>query len=420
MTKENTVKKRNSAIELWRFIIAVAIIGFHIGYIIANTCDGSNGYFLETTNWFFGSSEVLWIFTLTAGFFLVSHFKKRAVDKDYKARSASSRAWEYTWPRIKTLLPILIIGYVLGVIICTSFYYPEYNLQQVCTMIINSFWEFLGFHAAGLRSTGNEFFNLNGPLWFISAIIIVGYFIYWGLCKNEDFMAGIIAPFTFIFLGGWWCFTGTRASQTAWSTIGAQTTSTNGMGGSATDATAILGFNNGLLFVLMGMLAGVILYYLIQKIKDHKFTTAGKAWLTIVYIISAGLLLWYTIYPETWFNLERWTVALLCIIVIGLTLLNKDAITGLLNNKYTSGLFNYLGSISLHIYMLHYPIAIFVLTMFGYNTEATTYSFWSVFIPATLLTIVLSALLKTFMDIVKESRQLAKAEEKNTTARKQS
>ncbi len=424
MTKENTVKKRNSAIELWRFIIAVAIIGFHIGFIIANTCNGSNGYYLESTNWFFGSSEVLWIFTLTAGFFMVSHFKKRAADKDYKTKSASSRAWEYTWSRIKTLIPVLILGYILGVIVCTSFYYPDYNIQQTWTMIVNSFWEFLGFHAAGLRSMGNEFFNLNGPLWFISAIIIVGYFLYWGLCKNEDFMAGIIAPFTFIFLGGWWCFTGTRASQTAWSTFGAQTASTNGTGGSATDATAIFGLNNGLLFVLMGMLAGIILYYLIQKIKDHKFTGLGKFALTIIYIVSAGLLLWYTIYLATWFNLERWTVALLCIIVIGLTLLNKDKITSLLNNKYTSAVFNYLGSISLHIYMLHYPIAIFVLKLLGPNTASTTYSFWTVFIPATLLTIIFSALLKTFMDVIKENRQLAKAEElemtKKPKTRKQS
>ena len=238
--KEKTVKKRNSAIELWRFLIAIAIVGFHIGFIIANTCNGSNGYYLESSNWFFGSSEVLWIFTITAGYFMVSHFKKRNADKEYKERSASSKAWEYTWSRIKALIPVLIIGYILGVIICTSFYYPDYNFQQVCTMIINSFWEFLGFHAAGLRSLGNEFFNLNGPLWFISAIIIVGYFLYWGLCKNEDFLSGIIAPFIFIFLGGWWCFTDTRASQTAWSTFGAQTASTNGTGGSATATTAIL------------------------------------------------------------------------------------------------------------------------------------------------------------------------------------
>ena len=60
-------KKRNVAIELWRFLIAFAIIGFHTGWIIAMSCDGSLGYWMERSNWFFGSSEVLLIFTVTAG-----------------------------------------------------------------------------------------------------------------------------------------------------------------------------------------------------------------------------------------------------------------------------------------------------------------------------------------------------------------
>ena len=38
------LKKKNVAIELWRFLIAIAIIGFHVGWIIARTCDGSNGF----------------------------------------------------------------------------------------------------------------------------------------------------------------------------------------------------------------------------------------------------------------------------------------------------------------------------------------------------------------------------------------
>ncbi len=68
----------------------------------------------------------------------------------------------YTAARIKTLLPVLIIGYIIAIVVCTSFYYPDYKTQDVLVMIVNSIWEFLGFHAAGLRSTGNEFFNLNG------------------------------------------------------------------------------------------------------------------------------------------------------------------------------------------------------------------------------------------------------------------
>jgi peptidoglycan/LPS O-acetylase OafA/YrhL len=265
-------------------------------------------------------------------------------------------------------------------------------------MIVNSVWEFLGFHAAGLRSTGGEFFNLNGPLWFISAIIIVGYFLYWGLCKNEDFVSGILAPFGFIFLSGWWCYTGTRAAQTGWSTLGTQLASTNGMGGSATDATATIGFNNGLIFVLIGMLGGIILYYLVNKAKEHNFSEGGRFLLTVINIICSALLLWYVIYQPTYFNLERWTVALLCIVVVGLSLINKDYLSLLLNNKYTNKLFAFLGSISLYIYMLHYPIAIMLIRILGTNTESTAYSFWLIFIPTILITIALSMLTKLIME----------------------
>ncbi len=390
--------KRNVAIELWRFVIAIAIIGFHIGWIIARSCDGTNGYWMETSNWFFGSSEVLLIFTLTAGYFMVSHFQKKQKDKNYSAKSATTRAWEYTWTRIKALMPIVILGYILGILISTKFYYPNYNFQQVCTMIINSAWEFLGFHAVGLRSTAGEFFNLNGTLWFISAIIIVGYFLYWGLCKSEDTMRGLIAPFTFVFLSGWWAFTGTRAAQTAWSTLGLQTASTNGMGGSATSSTAFIGFNNGLLFVMLGMLGGILLYYIIEYLKQRKFSKQGEVALTVLNVVCAILLLWYTIYPATWFNLDRWTVSLLCILVIGLALLNKDYLTKAINNDYTRNIFSYLGSMSLYIYMLHYPVGIFMLRVLGPNTAETIYSFWLIFIPTVIITIILSILVKMIMD----------------------
>lgn len=397
MKEKKEVKKRNVAIEFWRFFAAIAIVGFHVGWIIARSCNGINGYWMTPTNtWFFGSSEVLLLFTITAGYFMVAHYKKENKDPKYKERSALNRAGEYTWARIKGLLPVLILGYVLGVIICTFFFYPNYGVKEVFSMLLNSVWEFLGFHATGLRSLGGEFFNLNGPLWFISAMIIIGYFIYWGLCKNEDVTAGFIAPFLTIFLAGWWSFTDTRAAQTAWSTFGSQLASTNGMGGSATSATATIGFNNGLIFVMLGMLIGVILYYVIEKLKEHEFkSTTG---LTILNIAVTILLGWYIIYQPTWFELERWTVAFLCIMVVGLSLLNKDELTKVLNNDKTNKTLSYLGGLSLYVYMLHYPIAILIIQAFGKNTETSPYTFWQIYIPCVIITILISILVKNIME----------------------
>lgn len=391
-------KKRNVAIEFWRGFVAIAIVGFHTGWIIARSCDGSLGYYMNTSNWFFGSSETLLIFTLTAGYFMMAHHRKLSKNEEYCGKSATSRAFEYTWSRVKSLIPVLILGYVIGIVVSTKFYYPEYGLQEYLVMIVNSIWEFLGFHAVGLRNTDGVFFNTNGVLWFISAMIVGGYFIYWGLCKNEDFTAGMLAPSFFIFFAGWWCFTGTRAAQTAWSTIGSQLASSNGMGGSATSDTAMLGFNNGFIFVLMGMFGGICSYQLIELAKKKEVSSGLKAFLSVVNAICSILLAWYIIYQPTYFLLQRWTVGFLQLVVVGLSLYNQDSLTALLNNDVTSKLFQTLGSISLYIYMLHYPIAIGVLRVLDKNTEATTYSFWKVYLPTIVVTIVLSFVTKSVME----------------------
>ena len=123
----------------------------------------------------------------------------------------------------------------------------------------------------------------------------------------------------------------------------------------------------------------------------------GKALLTVLNVACSALLLWYTIYQPTYFMLDRWTVSLLCIAVVTLALMNKDALTMALNNRVTSKLFAYLGSISLYVYMLHYPVAILVLRLLGKNTEQTIYSFWTVFVPTVVVTMVLECHYKKWL-----------------------
>ena len=329
---------------------------------------------MEVSNWFFGSSETLLVFTVTAGYFMAAHFTKRKNDPAYMSRSAASRAWEYTAARIKTLLPVLIIGYIIAIVVCTSFYYPDYKTQDVLVMIVNSIWEFLGFHAAGLRSTGNEFFNLNGPLWFISGMIIAGYFMYWALCKNEDVFSGFVTPLLAIFFAGWWCFTGTRASQTAWSTFGAQTTSTNGMGGSATDATATIGFNNGIIFIVIGMLIGVMVFYMVRSLSAREFLqgSQGRAHgaqrcrqraASLVHSLAAHLLQARAL--DGRISVHRFDHALPAQPRLSHRCAEQQG-----HEQHLRLSRQHL----LYIYMLHYPVVIATLRILGHNTPETIYS----------------------------------------------
>ena len=152
---------------------------------------------------------------------------------------------------------------------------------------------------------------------------------------------------------------------------------------------------------MIGLLGGILIYNLVNELKKHKFTNVGKIGLTILNALCSILLVWYTVYQPTYFNLERWTVALLIFVVITLSLLNKDYLTKILNNNYTNKVLAYLGSISLEIYMLHYPIAIFVLRMLGKNSATNPYTFWQVFVPTTILTFVLSVILSIIRNAIK-------------------
>lgn len=400
MTEKKEVKKRNVAIEFWRFFFAIAILGYHIGVILAPRAMAG---IIEPSNWMAGAGEILFVFTLTAGYFLVKHFKRLQADENYRKEAPAKRAWEYLWGRVKALMPVLALGIILGIISVAIF--SGASFDEVVLSTLNGLWEFLGLYSAGFPAALGQ---SNGAMWFISGLLICSYFIYYMMCKDEDKMSGFIAPFIFIFLGGWWAWNGTRAAQVAWSTFGTQQATNPAVIGTPV-TNAVIGFNNGLLFVLVGMCGGMLLYYGIEKLKAHNFTNAQKVWLTLLYAVVAVLLTVYTINPTlisgtynitnnvTGGNLSRWTVHLLCILLVGLTLLNKDGISALLNNRFTSKLFNYLGGCSLYIYMLHMPFIYFLVVLKGTH-PAVPYSWSEVFWVVAIVSTILGAIVKYIMD----------------------
>ena len=393
-------KKRNVAIEFWRFFFAIAIVGYHIGVILAPRAMKG---IIEPSDWMAGAGEILFVFTLTAGYFLVKHFKRLSKEREYQKESAAKRAWEYLWGRIKALLPVLALGIILGITSVAIF--EGRTLTETLYSALNGLWEFLGLYSAGFPAALNQ---ANGAMWFISGLLICSYFLYYGMCKDEDKTMGFIVPALFIFLGGWWAWNGTRAAQVAWSTFGVQQATNPAVIGTPV-TNAVIGFNNGLLFVLVGMCGGMLLYYAIEQLKKHEYTATQKILLTLLYAAVALLLAAYTINP-TWIQgaytitnnpaggtLSRWTVHLLCILLVGLTLLGQDGISQLLNNKFTSKVFNYLGGSALYIYMLHMPFIYFYVSIRG-NTPVTPYSWAEVFWVVSIISVALGSVVKYLMD----------------------
>ena len=131
-------KKRNVAIEFWRFFFAIAIVGYHIGVILAPRAMKG---IIEPSDWMAGAGEILFVFTLTAGYFLVKHFKRLSKETEYQKESAAKRAWEYLWGRIKALLPVLALGIILGITSVAIF--EGRTLTETLYSALNGLWEFL-------------------------------------------------------------------------------------------------------------------------------------------------------------------------------------------------------------------------------------------------------------------------------------
>lgn len=388
MKEKKVVKKKNSAIEIWRFFFAIAIVGYHIGVIFPMAYIPDK---MVASNWMAGAGEVLFVFTLTSGYFMMSHFKRKKEDKEDTKKTASTKAWEYFWSRVKGLIPVLILGIILG-IISYSYYYSA-SITDILKNVINGLWEFLGFYSLGFTAA---FGQSNGALWFISALIICSFILYFLLCYKEELTVGLLVPFIFFFFEGWWCKTGIRASQVAFSTIGGNYyPAASSVSGSSSTA-GMLGFNNGLLFVLVGLCGGILIYFLVNKLKEKNFSKTQKILLSIFNLICAIALVTYTINPTAFGDItfDRMTVHLLCMIVVTLTLLQKDYIAEGLNSTLTSKVFNYLGSLSLYVYMLHIPIVYFLVKLFG----QVSYSWASIFWPVSIISVLLSVLTKYIFD----------------------
>ena len=322
-----------STIELWRFILTLAIALGHLNTFI---WQGKG----ETL--FFTGGRVLAFFMFLSGYFLMAHYKKQK-NKD---ASPAKQAWQYTGKRFKALYPILFIGVLLAFIVRNAI--NGTRITQIFGIFMDSIWEFLGISqigAVGLLELKSMTFDIslgtsqlwNGPLWYISALIIAGLILYYVVSKSEDFFAGFFAP-VFIIL--------TYASV--------------GLTDAGWDRTVLnaIGFPTGLARVMAGMCLGMLMYYIVEYLRKKKFSELMTLTFSILHIGIAIFLL-YTIYVGiTWSEFTNGIILYVFCIVL---LTNKDYISVLYNKSIIC---NFLGRLSLYYYALHIIFVFLIAYLF--------------------------------------------------------
>lgn len=329
-------KTMNYAIEFWRFVCCMIFILIHV-YIVYPK------FYWKIMPWinngkvmFIGSMDVIIIFYLITGYFLMRTYKKnKALAEEKKQKTTpAAEAGKYLLKRMKSLYPAFLICLLFGLILTNL--YNDIPINKWFFVAVDSLWEWAGGVLTGL-GIGNNYYGLmsegkhmlmNGPLWFISCLFIIGYVVYYLLEKCEDLFIGLIAPIGFLIAYGyfhvnnidpmWYVFVKGGISQAA---IQA--------------------------FVCIGM--GCVFYVWIDKLKGKKFSPATKIALTVANVFSSFTVIYHMVMGS---SLTFATINGLCMIFVFLTLLNQDYLTKILNQP----IWKYPGKLALYIYMLHYPI----------------------------------------------------------------
>lgn len=345
---QTTVAKtpRNNAIELWRFIFTVGISygRFH--------SFGVRALGIDSSIWVMQGSRLLAAFVVLSGYFMMDGYMRKLQRGSLEGLSAASLSWGYFGKRYLALGPAAFIAVLVAFIARNVI--NGTSLSLIPTVLVNSIYEFFSLNQLGIvgvhettsatalaeaLDSGVTTTIWNGPLWYISALLIAGTLLYYMLSKNKDFFVGFLCPF--IILGVY----GYEGYNSILSGTGRMFSKGN------------LGFfdlPNGVLRVGAGMCVGVLLWYIVAFVKEHPLSGKAKGVLTVVNALLSVMFLYTMWFGIPWGEFQH---ELIQTAFIGILLINQDGLSKLYNQKWAG----YLGRVSLYFYLCH-VITTFVLT----------------------------------------------------------
>jgi peptidoglycan/LPS O-acetylase OafA/YrhL len=174
----NNKISRNNTIEFWRFAFICAIGVMHF----------SNSYFGNAL-YFDDAYVATEFFFIVSGYFLLQSYEKRNKNK--------KGAWNYTINKVYKLYPFYLLSFLL--IFVLTMIQEGAGIKEWAFNLGGSVWELLFLQISGLKC----FRLFNYPTWYISAMLIAGYFIYVGLELWEEKFVKLVMPFGVLFI---YCF----------------------------------------------------------------------------------------------------------------------------------------------------------------------------------------------------------------------
>lgn len=299
---------RNQEIEIFRFLFICAIAIMHF----------SNSYF-HSAPYFSGA------YIGTEFFFLVSGFM---IMKTAEAKKATP--FLFTLQRIKKLYPHYLTAFFL--LFFTSLLASDTSLLSSVKSLCSYCFELLFLHASGLKCFG----LLNYPTWYLSALIIAGFFLYACAYYYKKLYLTIIAPFSIL---------------VTYSFFSANTGHIDVWGGNQ-----LLHLSDALTRGFAAMSLGAISYVLSNYLKDQNIQLSK--YLRIFLTVLELLLFISVLAGSAHFADTQYDFYFILLLFAGITL----AFSGITysNRLFHFSIFSYLGKISYPMYVYQ----LFVICLF--------------------------------------------------------
>lgn len=332
---------KNCTVEFYRFCIAMVIAIFHFNIQFT-------GKFLTPKGGYLG---VVFFFILS-GFFVM---------KTFKSEEHPRTAWNFWMRRIRHLYPVYILMMVFFLLFDIFIRHYVASPLDFVLRLGNEIWDLLLLQHVGL-----DVFAYEGGLWFLVALSINLYVIYYLLLNYEKFYIDFLIPVLSILLYGYIGKTfGSLSMQNEW------------LGGV---------FYGGLVRGFLDMGLGVATYQLTEV-----FDKCSSHFLNIIEIL---VIIYITIILNIGFCIEDFKILILFPILIACTMTKKSNLSRLLDCRMSE----FLGSISYEIYLCHLMIST-TLTMYWHDLN-----YWRallIFIAGSLiLAIVVHFLLSMMENII--------------------
>lgn len=306
--------KRNSLVELFRFIFSILVVGYHV----------QMSYFNDSIDTFENGALAVEFFFLLTGFFLAKSIEKFAFRSE---TSLLKETGKFMWNKIKSILPVHFVATIILIVIILVF-----DINNFGSKLLGGLPGFFLIQQAIFWTEGYNM-SLIVPEWYLSAMLISLVIIFPTAIILRKKMRGefvILAEFAIfavlaVALGGIIKFRFT---------------------------TTFIYDLRAYAEILVGMLIYYFTAFLSQKELKKNMTVLLKVFEPICYLIP---IIFGIIPISSAFSPATMVIAVVCSFLgLGITFSGKGIS---IKNIKINEIFAFLGSISLTIYLFH-PVII--------------------------------------------------------------